>query len=475
MSLNIELVHRSTSGFCRLLIWLCIFVAMSSHTQAWQVEAIDGAANAVETKEEDPLEGLVGLERLKKAVEYDAYTRWAMLGTISPRGVSDEDRAEMVKIFAEQLDHDYPDLRGRAAEMLALFGSDAAPAIPKLMEHIDDAEKNTMGVMTWVPVSQALAATGAEHVLQPLIEELPKTMEPELVEKEGVQRIQFGNGIRTQGLLAAISALGKDAKSAAPVIIDILRHGPDNRRWGAMFTLSKLGDAALPAIPDYVWNLDHPDFNRKVMACRALAELGPKSKVAVPKLLKLVEKPNILSTRTHAAMCLGAIGPIEGVDLIQIFTDMIEETNAFSQERGLIALGRLGRHAENARSFVEDLLTEGDFSQRPEAARTMWQLTGDPKPTLEILEALIDDPTYDYRCHAVLKEMGPDAAPLSGLLAGKLNSDDQSIRMELIEIIESMGKTAEHADAIRAALDGAAPDTALLIDKVLARIPAGDN
>jgi HEAT repeat protein len=335
-----------------------------------------------------------------------------------------------------------------------LFEGDAAPAVPALIKLIGDKEPTVTLEAVWVYVSKALASIGSEHVLEPLIAAIPES-----------DRITY------YGITATISEFGAEAKSHAPVFIDLLKNGPENRRWVTMYTLSNFGDAALPAIPEYIKNLDHREFNFQVMACRALAKLGPASKEAVPKLVELTGKENMLSTRTHAAMCLGAIGPVNGVDWIQIFTDMINEPNAFSQERGLIALGRLGRHAEKTRGFVEGLLKQEEFSQKPEAARTLWQITGENKPTLKILTKLIDNPTYDTRVHGILKEMGPDAAPVSKLLADKLKTDDQSLQQVLIGILVAMGPAAkEHVEAIRGALEGADPDTALFIDQALAKI-----
>lgn len=265
--------------------------------------------------------------------------------------------------------------------------------------------------------------------------------------------------------------MGEQAKSTAPAFIEILRYGPENRRWATMYTLAQFGDAAAAAIPDYIRNLDHEDFNIKVIACRALAKLGTDSKAAAPKLVKLMEKGNILSARTHAAMCLGALGPIEGIDSVELFKAMIQESNAFSQERGLIALGRLGEHAKEARPFVEDLLADNEFSQKPEAARTLWQITGEAKRPLEILMELIKNPTYDSRVYTVLEEMGPAAAPIAADLLGDLTSTDQSIRQTTLDIFAAMGPMAsEYLDEIEASYENATPDTEVQIAKTLAKI-----
>lgn len=431
-----------------------------------------GEGDEAEIEPADPLEGLVGVARLKRVLEFDAETRWGMLETVSPRGVDASERAEMVRLLAGQLKHDYPDIRAKVAEVLALFGADAAPAIPELMKLIDDTELTIERTGVWVYAGHTLASIGPA-ALDPLMNELPTTLRWE-IRRNGDQFVAASVGYsKYASIAAAIAEMGEQAKSTAPAFIELLRDGPEDRSWATMFVLSKLGDAALPAIPLYIENLEHPDFNVKVIACRALAELGPASVDAVPKLLELLEKPNVLSTRTHAAMCLGAMGPIPSVDQIQIFTDMIQEPNAFSQERGLIALSRLGKHAANTESFLEELLEDRTFSQRPEVARTMWLVTGEVARPLEILETHLDDPTYDFRVRAVLSEMGQAAAPLSGRIAKQLATseeaqEDQALRRELIALLYSMGKVKEHQDVIKAAMNNAAPATEMLIDRVLA-------
>ena len=449
-----------------LFILLVASVAVGQESTA----TVDEAAQL----EAERLTKLTSLERLKEAVAADANTRFGLLSTISPRDASAEDRVEMVRLLAGQLDSDYPDIRARAARVLGLFEADAAPAIPALMKLIGDKETTVTLEAVWVPVSKTLAAIGAVHTLEPLMNALGETYSLKIEKDDTGYRVSWGDRVKYYGITAAISAMGEDAKSTAPVFVELLRSGPENRRWATMYTLSNFGDAALPAIPDYIHHLDHPEFNLQVIACRALAVLGEASEAAVPKLIQLTEKGTILSTRTHAAMCLGAIGPVEGVsinDLTDIFTSMIEEPNAISQERGLIALSRLGRRVENTKSFVQALLENEDFSQRPEAARTLWQITGDNVATLDILQGLLDDPTYDMRVLGVLEEMGPDAAPMAATLAEKLKTDDQSLRQMLVEILAGMGAAAkEHVDAIRGALEGAAPDTALAIDKALEKI-----
>jgi|GEM_PF-4767437 len=425
-------------------------------------------AQEVEAKE------LSALEKMRTAAAADVNERYGLLAEISPHGASREDRAEIVKLLIDELDDRFPDIRARAATALGLFGEDAAPAIPELIKLLGDTDQTVSLEGVWVPVSKAIPEIGAEHVLDPLMEELAKTFEVKITKNgAGEFEAELGDRVRYYGVCGAIAGLGEAAKSTAPTFIEILRTGPENRHWATMVTLSQLGDASVAAIPDFIRNLDHREFNFQVVACRALAKHGKLSAAAAPKLVKLMEKnkDNMLSTRTHAAMCLGAIGPIEGIDSVKLLKNMIQEANAFSQERGLIGLGRLGDHAKDATEFVESLLDKKGFSQKPEAARTLWQITGKAERPLEELMKRIKNPTYDTRVHAILKEMGSAALPVADKLAEDLNNEDQSQRQIVLEIFGSMGPTAkDYVDAIEESAKDASPDTRAVLEKTLTKM-----
>ncbi len=437
-----------------------------------RVIAQDSTDTPTDTKTADEPK-LTALEIMQKAEQADANTRYGLLNTISPRGADADDRKEIVRLLIEQLDSSYPDIRARAATTIGLFGEDAKPAVPKLIELLSDAEQTVSLESVWVPVSKALSKLGPEIALDPLMMAIPSTFEVTISKNENQEyQAELGDRIKYYGVSAAIAGMGEKAKSTTPAFIEILRFGPETRRWATMFTLEQFGDAAAEAIPDFIQNLDHADFNIKVIACRNLSNHGAKSMAAAPKLLKLMEKQgNMLSTRTLAAMCLGAIGPVEGIDSVELFKKMIQEPNAFSQERGLIALGRLGKHAKKEADFVTDLMEDPEFSQKPEAARTLWQITGEADRSLELLMNLIDHPTYDSRVFEILKEFGPAAWPVADKLADRLQSEDQSMRQIFLEIFEAMGEKAlAYEEQIEAAYVGATPDTEAVVTETLQRL-----
>lgn len=399
------------------------------------------------------------LELAQKLANMDADDQYQTLADISPRGLTSEVRREIVSLLIPFLEHEYPDIRARAASTIGLFGTDARIAIAPMLKRMDDTEKTMQRKPVWSAVSQGMVNIGP-IVLAPVLDML-----------------RTANGPAFYSLSSIVADLGDHptARQSAPFFIDQLKNGAPNRLWASMFCLSKLGAAAKPAIPEYIRHLDHEQFNIQVVACRALAALGSDSHAAMPKLIQLTKKPNVLSARTHAAMCLGAIGPRDGNAemLVQLLTEMIAEPNAFSQERGLIGLGRLGGHAQAADGFVTARLDDPTFSQRPEAALALWQISGDAERSLSMLLSLLDDPTYDYRVANSLLEMGEAAAPATKQVLKKLLTQDSSEHLFVAKFLLSI-RTLDnhHVEKLLPLADQAPPDIAIQMDAIIAKLKA---
>ncbi len=401
---------------------------------------------------EDAVE-LSPVELLKSGLDSEgADKRMAAIDALADSDLDAAQRAAVIDLLLKALDDEVPDIRAFAAEMIGQFGDEAKHAIPRLLEQAGDQGMTVELKGVWVSVSKALSAIGPA-ALQPMLDAIPES-----------DRITY------YAITGAIGESGDQAKSAAPVLIERLRNGPENRRWATMFALSKLGEAAAPAIPDLIKQLDHENFNMQVIACRALAVHGPAAKPAVPKLLQLIDD-GILSARTHAAMCLGAIGPIEGVDSVGILSKMAQEKNAFSQERAMIALGRLGSVARPAIALINELIEEEDFSPKPEAAKALWLVTGESERSLAVLTELIDSLTYDFRVMAVLTEMGPAAQSAAALVARKLADEDQGVRLLAVQTLGAMGPgAAPHLEALRRHLEDSDRDVVAAIHDAIAKI-----
>lgn len=137
--------------------------------------------------------------------------------------------------------------------------------------------------------------------------------------------------------IVALAAIGPDASSAAPLVVDVLRSGQDEGecldaiqamktapgfallvpsllnklylRQSVLKTLAVLGEEAAPAIPAIVSVLHSPDSFEQSIALETLAALGPVAKSAAPEVAKLLTDKHEEFVRKDAATALLAIDP----------------------------------------------------------------------------------------------------------------------------------------------------------------------
>ena len=338
------------------------------------------------------------------------------------------------------LDDEIPDVRGFAAKAIGTFGPEAKAAIPKLIAKLSDQGITVSLEGVWVSFSQTLGRIG------------PAAIGPMLAAIEGSDRLTY------LGIMGALGEMKTEASGTVPTLIELLRTCPEDRRWATIYALCGIGAPSRPAVDDLVKQLDHEDFNIQCIACRALAEIGPPAKPAVPKLLHLIEN-GIVSSRGQAAICLGAIGPVEGVDSVGILVQLLKANDQITRERAMIGLGHLGPAAIEAKPVVEQALNDPDFWPKPEAARTLWLISGDASQAVPKLVELMSSFNHDLRAMEVLAEIGPQAEDAADELARRLESEDQGIRLLAAKALRGIGPGAkQHLDALTARLQDSDPD-----------------
>jgi len=163
----------------------------------------------------------------------------------------------------------------------------------------------------------------------------------------------FGNYISRSGhnhfsAAFGFAALGLAAKSAVPVLINLLDDKDEDIRKTAARALGSIGAEAQDAIPSLITHLSDPSQDVRVSSAEALGNIPPKSVQEVPALLKVLSQP-----------------PTEPDVLFLI-------------------LNRLGRFQGQARAAVPVILPylhNQDISTRDCAAKALKQI--DPEATAE--------------------------------------------------------------------------------------------
>jgi len=86
-------------------------------------------------------------------------------------------------------------------------------------------------------------------------------------------------------------ALGEEAKSAVPALINLLNHRDPDLRYPAVFALRSLGPVASDALPSVIAHLKDADFSVQSDAILGLGEIHQDPQRVIPILVEFLSKP----------------------------------------------------------------------------------------------------------------------------------------------------------------------------------------
>ncbi|MEW2071518.1 PBS lyase [Streptomyces sp. NPDC007346] len=157
---------------------------------------------------------------------------------------------------------------------------------------------------------------------------------------------------RASPLLAGLTALR--AGEATPEVLRVLRGAPEYRgEW--------LRTAAL----------------------RALGSFGPAAREAVPELRAMLRRPG---TATEAAEALWAVaGDRDAV--LPVLAEALHSDQVHDRRAAAAVLGALGPHAAVVAPRLRGLLAHDELWLRVDAAIALWEVTGRPEESTEVLLA----------------------------------------------------------------------------------------
>ena len=177
------------------------------------------------------------------------------------------DPKEIVEIWAALLPKQPAFLHFPPTDEIRTYGKEAQPALPALLEYLNDRDVNTRRRTV-----EALTAMGpaAEKAIPALIKALD------------------GDSFVAHGAMEALGAMGSRAKPAvAPLVRNFEKTKPDDREASyhqtkILTALEQIGPGAVEAVPRLLEWL--PAHER---AIRVLGKIGPGAKAAVPVLEKI--------------------------------------------------------------------------------------------------------------------------------------------------------------------------------------------
>ncbi|MGW0575650.1 hypothetical protein ACWD25_06705 [Streptomyces sp. NPDC002920] len=332
----------------------------------------------------------------------------------------------LLPALSARLDDPAPEVRFRAAELLACLGPAAAAHADEVAVLLGDTTARDTGER----------ATVAEAALWALARMNDPRCLPGLIELMAGTRSGF-----------ARSALHHDPDrlhdAVLPMLHEVLGHLPDH------------AELLVPAIGEWL-DADTSDHVLNYL-CRLLADWGPAAKAAVPRLLPLLEDDRTWTAAANALAGIGTAG--DGARDLLLARSGSGETRAevaawaywkLGGEPGpaleavggvatgagiprpaLRILADLGPHAARYADQLRAMTADNDPWTRVEAAHALWATTGDTGTTVPAMTSAVQGlaegtwlpvmlPTVRY-----LARIGHAARPTAQLLRDVLSRDQR--------------------------------------------------
>jgi HEAT repeat protein len=390
---------------------LCVVIVLSLATSLAMAQ--DPAAPSFQYK---PLR-----VRIKELRASDQGTRKAAAHGLIMAGPGDK---EAVPDLIDALSDSDASICAFAAGALGCIGPDAALALPKLKEKMND---NT---------DDYLRANVASALLR-IDSQTTKLAVPVLIETLRCDQSE----VRVFSS-AALGELGPRGKAAVPALVELLKDEDDNVRSYAARALGQIGgDASVTALRTAL--RDKRAFVR-FMVADSLGTLGVKARQAVPDLIEATkdEEPRV---RGWAVSALGRIGgPAE--EVIPVFRKALHDEDNVNRLTALYCLRLMGPKAKETVPDLVAMLKDGDGTICSVAALALAAFGPEARAAIPDLEKALKSEDANLRCCAACALAKVDrqkAADIVPLLTQFLQLENQAARLSAIEALGTLGPTAK--------------------------------
>jgi HEAT repeat protein len=358
-----------------------------------------------------------GIAELLKELEDEKTRFWAM-HDLEELGL---DAAPAVPQLIQLLDDPDKEIRAAAADTLRAIGKDATAAIPKLVERLDEGELPRISTELWstnvgIQAADALGEMGKDAV-------------PFLLRCLTNKR----SAVRSNAA-CALRRIGPDASSAVTPLIGQLKDGDWLVRQCAAEALGRIRSKPDQTVSALVESLKDEKFNVRRIAAASLGAIRPTTPVAVEALTCALDDEEG-DVQHEAAKALGELGD-EAIPATAALTEILKSRKAYRYshpvcyrpvaETAARALGALGPRAKEAMPALLDLIrdTSGTFEGfSPNDKRDNYEARGQAA----IASARID----------------PQSDELVRVLGDSLQDDDR-IRGDVAIALGLIGPKAKH-------------------------------
>jgi HEAT repeat protein len=365
--------------------------------------------------------GPKAVPHLARALSHmQSWVRWQAIEVLLRLG---PDAKDAVPALARQVKEGRVMMRILAAMKLGRLGPQARKALPALLKAVGD--RGNLGT-TWYaahPSSVCEAAVLAIRAIDPGA--LKRVDRASL--KTLLAMLRGDDHGERQAAAGALALLGPAAAPAVPVLKDLLlKSGHDVAKVttalagagkeGQKLLLDVVSDAKVDidvrrmimrslaftpglgpeAIRRVTGLLSHPDQAIRSLAAMTLASQGPAAEEAIPALIAKITDPGLFqlndrtpvlhNTRYVAAEALSRIGPKAVPPLIEALK------SEGKREPAIIALGRMGPVARDARKALRKYLDDRNRTIALQAAGALLRLGEKPEGPIAVLVAGLSDP-----------------------------------------------------------------------------------
>jgi HEAT repeat protein len=434
----------------------------------------------------------------------DPYTRAVVAFALSRLAPEADDpacpRRDVAAALGKRLREDRDeDVRLWAARALLKFGPDARPALPELRAALKDRSAN---VSSWAvavlsrlgddghaALAEALgekACTARRFIAEALIDLGPhsKSVVPALrlalwdedldirqSAAEALLRIDRPAGVRLgvpalarlaadrdyeyrQFAIESLGEVGPEAKAAVPKLIEILRSRDRMKfRWRAAAALGKIGPEARSAVPTLVAALNADRYSVRVEAVLALGRIGPDARAALPRLRALLAEER----SAYLALAVARVGDPREAAAVML-DEAINSPKRSHREDALRALAEIGPAASSVLPALKKRLRDEDggadrwvacaickIGRRIKRGETVLD---ERHEAIEVLTELAREPDRRFGLYGtteVVRELGPDAAPLVPALVAVLKNRKSREHYAAVEALQAIGPAAAEA------------------------------
>jgi HEAT repeat protein len=338
--------------------------------------------------------------------------------------------AVLLPVLLDALKSTDPGVRAAAPPVIALLGTKAKPALPALSEALKDKELDVklaavfalgdLGPVAKGTADDLLALTGDKDffLLEPFV---------------GSALANLGDGV--------LPALTKALADQAPA-----------RRRVSASALAAMGVRAAPASEALAKALAHDDPATRQLAARALGKIGPDAKATVPSLEKtLTDKVPavrieaalstwlIMQDAKHVGVLIKTLGDESAnvrdsacqalavmkagaKDAVDPVAKLLDDKDL--RVRAVMTLGAIGPPARKALPDLKKLMQDKDGETQLHAAFAVWQISGQAKESLAVLEKTLATEAHYTQTIIVLGEMRGAAASILPTLVNLYREED---------------------------------------------------